>query len=318
MDSIFGSVNDAPAYSVQPITNNINNSNNVSPNPVPPFYATPDNSTPAVQNLPYVTPRIQSPAELKTISNGNAGATEISGDTSTAKRQAAFIQTVKNAQWRNLLNTRLYAAMLILCKLTCGVMFVLSCIQTKNVETTPAGSKIYLVNDESADPCLTAGSPFYANRPLRFQFSTDPTDLVCTWPGQNIAMRIVFSLFGIFFPLIGVYGVVKTRKWAHYCYDVISLLMTVAYFWSMCIDSNAVRVSSDWCQNDLQGIEVSSSVDNVSIICQYEPFVMMCLLDAASVLIWAASTLACSRHIYMENQSPTVVLGHMRLHEDQQ
>jgi len=66
---------------------------------------------------------------------------------------------------------------------------------------------------------------------------------------------------------------------------VLSFFCLVGTVVMMGVDSKSVYNSSQWCKDGLSGVEWSPS--DPSIHCNYTPFIIVCVLDAAVFLAWA-------------------------------
>jgi len=166
-------------------------------------------------------------------------------------------------------------------------VMVFSFIQFGNVTETAAGSSL-VVPDSDVSPCSI--SP---HRPLRFRFQKDPDFLECSWNSKNQALRLVWCFITIFFPVLCLWSLRTGKRWALWIFSFLSFVAGVLFFYSMVIDSNDVRISSDWCNDGLLGI----NLNNNKIDCNYWPYATLCFLDAAAFLFWIASCALSIWHV---------------------
>jgi len=181
-------------------------------------------------------------------------------------------------------------------------------MQITNHETTKAGSKLIVVDDASKDPCSSA-LLLQQHRPLRFRVLGDTEYLSCGWKSKNEAIRMGLCIGSMFFVALGLFGLIKERKWAMWVFTLCSFLLAFAFFCVMCLDSNDVRVSSSWCSKGLTGLQTSTSVK-----CGYFPFILTCLMDAASFAIWVITVVFAFKYARHHMNAPPAAF----VYEDEQ
>jgi len=184
--------------------------------------------------------------------------------------------------------TLIYAAV-FLAWASAIVLLVFTFMQFSNKEVTTQGSRIYAIGSSES------GCSVVQDRPLRFRFIPDPEYLYCGWRTKNQVYRILFCLAGFGSPALCVLALRKQKRWMMWIFAVMSFLQMGLWFFVMCVDSNDVRVSSDWCEGGLQGMQLSPP--GVQLDCNNWPYVLTCLLDAGAVLLWALSVYASVRHV---------------------
>jgi len=203
---------------------------------------------------------------------------------------------------RTIAGTLIYAAVFLAWS-SAVVLLVFTFMQFSNRDSTTQGSKLYAIGSSES------GCSAVQDRPIRFRFLQDPEYLYCAWRTKNQVYRILFCLAGIASPALCILALKKQKRWMMWIFAVLSLLEMGAWFFTMCVDSNDVRVSSDWCEGGLQGMQLSPP--GVQLDCNYWPYVLTCLLDAGAVLLWALTVFSAVRHVrhHMVTNSGFVTRG---------
>lgn len=161
--------------------------------------------------------------------------------------------------------------------------------------------------DDDAVSCedVCTSSVFAPYRPFQFKFVGSAYEtagigsLWCTFPASNNNWRIAAN-FGaaVFLSVVTIYkGLVKRTKSAITATMFVSFIFCVASFLMMCSDSDAVRSGSSECGDNFHDIieeQYWSFFSNIE--CQMGAYVMICLIDAGMVVIWAAMTYITHHH----------------------
>jgi hypothetical protein len=78
----------------------------------------------------------------------------------------------------------------------------------------------------------------------------------------------------------------------------------------MCSDANAVRISTSWCEDGMEGVVFNPP--GLKFECNNFPYVLTCLLDAATVLIWVHQLHQCGVNINIPNEQAGVVVASVK------
>jgi len=169
------------------------------------------------------------------------------------------------------------------------VIMVFTFMQFSHQTQTSLGSSL-VIPDSNNDPCSVV-----KYRPLRFRFLDDDEFIYCAWNGKNQALRLMWCLLAIFIPIFCIWSLRTGRRWAIWVFAFMCLAVAGVFFYSMAIDSNDVRLSSGWCNGDppLEGITLNPP----DIVCDYWPYITICLLDTASLLLWISVAIVSIWHV---------------------
>jgi len=169
-------------------------------------------------------------------------------------------------------------------------VFITTCVQFSSHTETAKGSKLYVVSDPDTDPCS-----IILDRPLRFSFQGDDEYLYCTWTTKSNVARFFLSLFSTVWPVLGFWSILKKKRTVSWAFTVISCIAAVGWFLMMCSDANDVRISSSWCNEGLQGLQLSPA--GVTVNCNYTPYAGTCLGEAGNFIVWGITTFVVFRYL---------------------
>jgi len=182
--------------------------------------------------------------------------------------------------------------------ITCFILFILGILQVSSPNAGaafPSAQTIHYAYNKETTPCDT-DQIFQSHHPLRFweKFAnaTDntPSFEYCGWDSRNTWFRSIATLI-----TMGLCAFLIDRLWRRTPATdsaaiwqkprrvLKALLIPIgasafAFFIIMIIDGNDVRYSRAWC--------LEMQIDQVSIDCDYNAFILTVMFDVMIVLLW--------------------------------
>jgi len=172
--------------------------------------------------------------------------------------------------------------------ISAGTMFVFSAAQATSKEKTSQGN--FLTVSGNLDGNVCADYLLFANnRPIRVLVDGDDEYLSCSWKFRNDVVRFSISIFGLGMCALGVWALLKNKKWFMFLFILGAFVVSFTFFAAMCLDANDIRISNDWCADKLIGALVLGPDNNpVNFVCSYLPFITTASFDGISSLLWGA------------------------------
>jgi len=190
-------------------------------------------------------------------------------------------------KWVGGAQTIVLIVFLVLASAASMATLVFTFMQIANREKTKMSELV--VTDAKTKPCEAV-----QYHPLRFRILPDTEYIQCSWNTKNNLHRIIWSLVGIFFPLLGILALKKNKKWLMWIFGIMSLALAGVFFFVMAIDADGVRKSKSWCDGGIQGIQLTPADSKIQ--CGYLPFISTCLADFFAVLFWVIVFIISIRH----------------------
>jgi len=186
-----------------------------------------------------------------------------------------------------ILNVSLLVLMIFTSAFVSAVIFVYSCIQAGS-----SSEGIQINNQEGSQACSNA--PLNENRPLKITIGDN--FIICGWPASHSALRIVLSMLSFFYLAVPGWGLWKKQKMAVWTLVFVGASVAFIYFIAMCMDSNSVRSSQEWCSSDMP--DLSMSGPSQPVVCDnYTSYVITAVVDAGCMISWAVTAFAAFYHV---------------------